>query len=143
MPRPFLILLASLCVIAACSRHPASQPADQAPVTSEQGIGYPSVQAAFTALKSKPGVKIREQQGWTMIEDPYSKTEYDLWSFAPQGYPAYPAAVERIIYRKNDQILIAMKVLCESTKAACDELTQNFEAMNNQIKAELRKRAGN
>jgi hypothetical protein len=140
MRKTAIILLALLFVLAACSKSPTPQASSETS-TDNTGIGYPTVQAALTALKAKPGVKIRDQQGWTMIEDPVSKDAYDLWAFAPQGNPAYPAAVKRTIYKQEGQVFIKMTALCESSKTACDALVSNFKALNDQIKAEIIRRA--
>ena len=65
------------------------------PVTNAaklSGIGYPTVAAALAALHSKPEVIFREEDGWIIAED---RSHYTLWSFAPEGDPAYPSAVKR------------------------------------------------
>jgi hypothetical protein len=142
MRKSLVILIATLCAVGACTKVPSDQPVKSVSVseTTDNGIGYPTVQAALTTLKAKPGVRIRNQRGWTMIEDQESKDAYDVWAFAPQGDPAYPAVVKRVIYKQDGQVFIKMAALCESTQTACDALVGKFKAMNDQIKAEIVRR---
>jgi hypothetical protein len=94
-------------------------------------IVYPSVAAALEDLRSKPNVKFSEQRGWIIANDSSHMT---IWSFAPEGDPAYPSAVKRVLVqvgvasRVNSSI--NMSVLCQSTQSACDTMVADFQAMN-------------
>lgn len=108
-----LCMLVPLLVTAAPAQHPA-QPGT---------IGYPTVSAALKALRNKPSVQIRSEHGWVIAADDESKT---VWSFVPKDDPAYPAVVKRTVVQRNGRIYIVMRVLCEASKSACDQLVQRF-----------------
>jgi hypothetical protein len=100
-------------------------------------IGYPTVEAAMTDLRSKSGVVFTEQQGWTVAEDRAALT---YWSFPPAGNPAYPAAVKRQIVQTSGGVTVEMSVMCGASKAACDDLVRQFQALNARMKASLQSR---
>jgi hypothetical protein len=88
------------------------------------------------ALRAKSGVKVSVQSGWTVIED---QSTLSLWSFAPQGHPAYPAAVHRKVVQDGNGIFIRMNVLCEASKPACDALATEFQKLDGQVRDDLRR----
>jgi hypothetical protein len=98
---------------------------------SASSIGYPSVAAALADLHSKPEVKFSVQNGWTIAED---RSHSSFWSFPPEGDPAYPSAVKRIVLQTGAGINLEMKVLCQSTQAACDKLVADFNALNERMR---------
>ncbi len=135
-------LLFAFLILSAASSAGAELPATgPLPETDHGAIGYKTVQEALNALRAKPGVQIREQQGWVIVSDQESEKSSALWSFSPEGYPAYPAAVKRITFEKNGGVYIEMKVLCQAAKEPCDALVRDFQALNERIKAEIRQRA--
>jgi hypothetical protein len=87
----------------------------------------------FGGLSIKKGLG-SVQGGWTVADDHANNT---LWSFAPEGYPAYPAAVKREIKEAKDAIYIHMHILCEASKAACDKLVVDFQKLNESIRQRL------
>jgi hypothetical protein len=122
--------------VAACTgRVPPSTPSS--PARSDGSIGYASVRDALAALRDKPGAHVGEQDGWTVIEDRESEKSMALWSFAPASDPAYPSAVKRVVFEKDGTVQIDMRVLCESTKQACDELVNDFQALNDRVKQDF------
>jgi len=98
-------------------------------------MGYPTVAEALAALRSKPGVQISQRGGWTIISDPGLST---LWSFTPTGHPAYPSAVKRSVTTRGGATYIDMKVLCEASKAACDQLVVDFQQLNQKMLGNVR-----
>lgn len=111
----------------------ASAPArTPAALTEAEGntIGYASVAAALQALRTKAGVTIRKENGWVIAED---RGEMTVWSFAPNGHPAYPTAVKRSIKTANGKTSIQMAVHCEADKVACDQVVLQFEQMNQHV----------
>jgi hypothetical protein len=121
-------LLGLAAVAAACTgRAPP-------PESNRSGIGYASVAEALAALRAKPGAEVGEQDGWTIIQDAESETSIALWSFAPANDPAHPSAVKRVVSEQDGSVQIEMRVLCEATKAACDQLVRDFQALNDQMK---------
>jgi hypothetical protein len=123
-----------------CPNYPVAEAAASPPPapiaeSSTNEIGYPTVAAALAALRGRKDVQISTQAGWTIISDDATST---LWSFAPEGNPAYPAAVKRHIYQTNQGVMLDMRVHCEASKAACDDLVRSFEALNAQMSAALK-----
>ncbi|HEY5972732.1 MAG TPA: DUF4019 domain-containing protein [Pseudoxanthomonas sp.] len=94
-------------------------------------IGFPTVQAARESLTTRSDVKVRPMQdGWLVVEDP---SENAIWSFAPAGHPAYPAAVKRFTYEKDGSVMLGMSALCQAGKADCDNLIRQFQEMNRKV----------
>jgi hypothetical protein len=118
--------------------HCPNYPADELPPLAEQpgsSVGYPTVVAALRGVRSRPGVEFSSQAGWTVASDNASAT---LWSFAPAGDPAYPAVVKRQIVPEGGGSSLKMDILCESTKAACDNLVREFQKLNEQMLGSLK-----
>jgi hypothetical protein len=95
-------------------------------------IGYPSVADALSALKARSDVKLSVQDGWTVIQDGMT-----LWSFTPADHAAHPSAVKRTLVEQDGGLYVAMNVLCQSTKSACDRLVADFEQLNEQMRASI------
>lgn len=107
-------------------------------LAQDSGIGYASVSAALEALRARKDVSIRVDQGWTVIED---RANASVWSFTPQGHPAYPAAIRRTLVERGGNVAIDMKVLCQAAKDPCDRLVAEFQAMNEKMGPSARKPA--
>jgi hypothetical protein len=90
-------------------------------------IGYSSPDAALSALRLKPGVIVTENDGWTIVED---KSELALWTIAKPGNSAYPTAVKRYVVDINGTMTLQMKVLCDASKEACDNIVRQFIELN-------------
>lgn len=99
--------------------------------SNASSIGYPSVAAALADLHSRAEVKFSIQNGWTIAED---RSHFSFWSFPPEGDPAYPSAVKRIMVQTGAGINLEMRVLCQSTQAACDKLVADFNALNDRMR---------
>ena len=97
------------------------------PEVSKDAIEYPSVAAALQALHARPDVLFSTENGWTIATD---NSHYTIWSFAPRGYPAYPAVVKRFVVAQKVGSKINMDVECEASKEACDDLVRTFARMN-------------
>lgn len=100
-------------------------------------VGYPTVAAALAELRTKSGVEVSVQNGWTIIAD---KSHFTIWSFAPPGYPAYPAVVKRAAVQTAAGVNMQMDVLCEASKSACDQLMLEFQALNQRVQGSLQKK---
>jgi hypothetical protein len=94
-------------------------------------IGYPTVAAALKDLHSKPDVNFSEQNGWVIADD---RSHFTVWTFAPEGDPAYPSVVKRTAVQQGKGISMDMKVRCESTQRACDKLVADFNALNERMR---------
>jgi hypothetical protein len=90
-------------------------------------VGYDTVAEALAAVRSKSGVVFTTENGWLIATD---EAAYTIWSFAPPGYPAYPAVVKRQVIAQGSGSQIKMTVLCEASKEACDDLVRTFANMN-------------
>ncbi len=117
------------------------QMSPKAPLPEANGdtIGYPTVDAALSALHAQPGVVFTVQNGWTIATDDATRT---LWSFPPPGNPAYPSAVKRQIVEENGAVHMLMAVQCQATKEACDDLVRSFEQLNAEMTARIRAQSG-
>jgi len=94
---------------------------------SDRSVGYDTVAQALEALSSDPGVRWTTENSWPIATD---EARLSIWSFAPPGYPAYPAVVLRRVTPRGSGSAIEMSVLCEASKTACDDLVRTFAAMN-------------
>ncbi len=97
---------------------------------AEDEISYPTVAAAFDAVKVLPGIKMSAREGWTIVEDDRNKT---VWSFTPPKHPAHPAAIRRILVTKDGKVGMSLSALCEASKTACDKMMEDFEALNKEV----------
>ena len=128
---PMLVLV--LIGKAAAEDAPRSPSSESIPDAAVNSIGYESPQAALDALKATPGVEIRENQGWTIVNDQANRT---LWSFTPVGHPAHPSAVKRSVLFRDGAMYLDLNVLCLGTKDACDALVRDFQALNERVRRE-------
>ncbi len=103
--------------------------AQQAPLpeTTHSNIEYKSVSEALSELRSKPGVEISVQRNWTIVIEPKLQV---IWSFAPEGHPAYPSVVKRNFVERDGKAVVDMSVKCNATKNACDALVRDFFKLN-------------
>lgn len=112
---------------------PASGPLPEA---SGSTIGYANTAAALVDLRKRSGVEWSQVQGWTVAFEEPTRT---LWSFTPVGHPAHPAVVKRQLVEEDGAVQLQMAVHCEASKAACDALVREFQALNNAVGAAPRK----
>ena len=96
-------------------------------------IGYATIAEALAALKSDPGAGMKLHEGWTIFNQK-GDGKYILWSFTPEGHPAHPSVVRREVVKKEDEILIKMDALCDSSQLYCDMLIEQFKSINERIK---------
>ncbi|WP_024275635.1 hypothetical protein [Hyphomicrobium sp. 802] len=68
-------------------------------------------------------------------DDPKNATV--MYTFTTKKNPAYPAAVCRKIEHKGDNLVIAMKVVCDGNGEACAKLQNDFNVMNAQMQAQV------
>jgi len=107
----------------------------------ESPIGYATVQEAFDALVADPSAVQSEYEGWTSFNQK-ADGKYILWSFTPQDHPVHPTAVRREIVNKDGEVFITMAVLCHSSRFDCDQLIEQFEQINQNLKRKLSADAG-
>jgi hypothetical protein len=79
---------------------------------------------------------LQNRKRWTIATDDASHT---IWVFASEGQPAYPAAIKRqFVGDGHGGTSLNMSVLCEASKADCDNLVRTFEALDARVAAEPR-----
>ena len=130
----FAIVAALVFIIPTCSAQPATEAPEPTIALTEEAastIGYPSVAEALSTLQARKDVNISVEDGWTIITEPGGLT---IWSFSPPAQPAYPAVAKRVLYQEAGAWFIKMDVRCEAEKAACDQLQQDFEALNENMR---------
>jgi hypothetical protein len=98
------------------------------PATAE-GIGYRTVAAALEALQSDPAAKFSKQQGWTVVASSEQGRAVQ-WFFTPQGHPAYPAVVKRVVGERRGVGVIDMTALCQVSQSQCDRLIDDFRQVS-------------
>jgi hypothetical protein len=108
----------------------AQQAAESSP------IGYATIEDAFTALQADPQAVMTEYEGWVIFKQK-SGGVYTLWSFTPEDHPTHPTAIRREIVKRGDEVSIKMDALCHSSKLDCDQLIDEFKAINERIKQNL------
>lgn len=91
------------------------------------GLGFPSVQAAYTALSSLPDVAVSEQDGWVRLESS-DETGFVAWSFLLRGHPASPAVVRRDVVARAGIPTLVTRFVCEGHRAACEALYERLRA---------------
>ncbi len=126
----FVLIVSTYSILAQASQKTTMDGSGQS--ARKSPIGYPSVAAALEALRARSDVKVTEQDGWFIINDPVSTT---LWSFTPMGHPAHPAVIKRSVVEQNGGTYLDMKGLCQAKKEPCDKLMEEFKALNEKMRA--------
>ena len=126
--------LSLILVAATVSAQPAPLPE-----SAHSSIEYESPGAAYRALRADPGVQFRTQDGWVIANDPARST---VWTFSPQGDPAFPAVVKRHVIERDGQLMLNMGVLCGASKAVCDDFVRRFQRLNEDMARSIRQRSG-
>jgi hypothetical protein len=127
-------LFALLFVISNC----ASAQVTPLPEIDRSNIEYESPADALVALRSKPGVEISVQGGWTIAYEPASHV---IWSFTPEKHAAYPSVIKRAIVEKDGSVFINMDVKCKASKEICDELVRDFIQLNENMRSSMQSKA--
>jgi hypothetical protein len=105
-------------------------------VAEPSPIGYASIDEAFTALQADPQAVMTEYEGWTIFNQK-NEGVYTIWSFTSEDHPTHPTVVRREIVKRDGEVSIKMDALCHSSKLDCDQLIDEFNAINERIKQKL------
>lgn len=127
--------LSANCPNFAASQTDAPQVNAPLPEATESTIGYATVAAALEGLHRRKDIEFSTRDGWTVAFDEASSA---VWSFAPPGHPAYPAAVKRQAVEVDGGTSLRMQVLCEADKASCDDLVRSFQDLNTRMEQSLK-----
>ena len=98
----------------------------------------PTVAATLEALRSRASVQISIKEGWTIVSEPETQTQ---WIFTPPGHPAHPAAIKRTFFKHDGGVHIGMSAMCQAEKAACDRLISEFQVLNEKLRESVREYA--
>ncbi|WP_431479197.1 hypothetical protein [Massilia eburnea] len=123
--KKFLAQLTAACIT-------VSALADPLPEIDRSNIEYKSPAEALQTLRSKPGVELSVQGGWTIAYEP---SLHVIWSFAPEQHASYPSVVKRAIVEENGTVFVKMDVKCKASKEACDDLVREFIQLNEAMRA--------
>ena len=101
-------------------------------------IGYPTTDAAFTAIKTRPDVATKDnakpfgwqQRGgnWYVVNE---KPNLE-WAFTQAGHYAHPSVIKRMIdIGSTDHVYVDMAFRCGATnRADCNTLLTEFKEVN-------------
>jgi len=102
------------------------------------GVGFKNVADALAALKTRPGAKVSQRDGWTIITEQGGAI---VWSFTTDTHPAHPAVVRRAIVVGDDGVArIEMASLCQAEKASCDRLMKDFRDLTERSSRAMKER---
>jgi hypothetical protein len=101
-------------------------------------IEYPNQVAAITALQSKPGVKFREENNWTVAADSAANT---FWSISTRGNPAHPSIVKRVLYEQDGTIRLSTRIFCGAQSEACERMVTSFKESSAELVKQAKKGA--
>jgi hypothetical protein len=94
-------------------------------------IGYPSIEAAITALRADPTAQFDVQQGWTVVASREGDNPVQ-WFFTPAGHPAHPAVVKRTAIEAKRTGFIDLAALCYGPESECYRLLDDFRQRSEQ-----------
>ena len=111
-----------------------------APVDDPSATDYPTVATALEALRDDPTATESTQRGWTVF---VRAGGYEIWSFTPADHPAHPSAAKRTMYQSdNGDWHVVTQMLCQSTRASCDALKEEYRQLDEQMKETIRRERG-
>jgi hypothetical protein len=127
--------LAAMLWLAACGTAGTGPDAANADSREANRIEYPTVEAALSAVRARPGIIESQSDGWTVLED---KARRETWLFSPPGHPAHPAVVKRTVVRRVDDTNTRTTALCGGGQAECDRLIADFLAADKKAAEQAR-----
>ena len=111
--------------------------------TEQESLGYkgkkksssenPGALKTLENLRNNPDATFRNNNGWVIINID-NGDEKSIYSFTPESHPAYPAIVKREVIEKDGSIHLEMTAKCGASKKVCDDLIQQFVALNNNVR---------
>jgi hypothetical protein len=116
-----------LWLLIAASAMADGLPQGQLPESTSADVGYKTVADALAALYKLKSASFSTVRGWTIVTD---EPHFTVWSFAPRSDPSYPSVVKRFVTSSGSGSIVTTRILCESDKAACDNLVREFHNMN-------------
>jgi hypothetical protein len=149
----FIFLLATLVALSAISADAATKKKTKKKVKKTTqtatspyviSIGYPSIVAAYNAIKARSDVTPKsnakpfgwQQRGgnWYVANEPsdLKKPANFEWAFTEPGHYAHPSVVKRMIdIGSKDHVYLDMAFRCGAeVRANCDMLSNEFKEVN-------------
>ena len=129
---------------------PSVMPAAAQPVPEgihRPGQGHPNLCDAsaetVAALQAQlaarlPGLAGNER--FVAYEDPQHMR---VWTFTTAAHPAHPAVACRTVTEVNGSVQLGLQLYCHSTRENCDSLYREFEELNERVRRDLERAAGN
>ena len=77
----------------------------------------------------------QRQEPWIIVEVPSKRTLY--YFMGRTDDPSFPSVYIRRPIERNGIVSIETRVICETTKAACDQRLEQFLEMDQQIKRKI------
>jgi hypothetical protein len=125
MRTAYLTIMSAILMATGAAAQPAQAPEARAPAQD-----YPSVAAALDSMRTKSGVKVEIQSGWTIAHDEANMT---VWSFTPPNHPAYPTALRRTVVEQDGGFVVKSDAMCEAAKPACDRLMVEVQELDKRM----------
>src|SRR2546430_16695261 len=104
-----ILALLAMLGLAACGTAGVSADASNPDSSDADRIGYPTVEAALSAVRARSGISESQSGGWIVLED---KARRQTWLFSPSGHPAHPAVVKRTVVRSLGDSRTPTAALC-------------------------------
>jgi len=98
------------------------------PEAAGNPTGFASPEMALQFLRSRHDVTFEKSGDWLVAANAANQA---VWSFPPQGHPAYPSVIKRSVVAGADgQYHIHTAIQCGGTKAVCDQLVLDYRRLN-------------
>lgn len=100
------------------------------------GETYDSVEAAMEIIRNRDDVEFNGSN--TEYVAFASETEQKIWTFTTNKSHAHPAVVCRQVVYADDTVSIRTTALCEAEQADCEWLLGEFEALNEDVRKQMK-----
>jgi hypothetical protein len=111
----FVLQIALILSVGAGTTLRAAEPV----ASGETGIEYSTLEEALKALRAKPGVTFKDQDGWLVAND---SNAIVIWLFTPAGHPAYPSMIKRHIVNGPGGAYMDTAIRCLASQVVCDRI---------------------
>jgi len=122
----YLAVAAGLAAAQLCAALPAAAD-DPATLCGVAGGAPIEVQARVVAAQTP---EVFRDKDFVAYQD---KETFTMWTFTQPGHPAHPTVVCRRPVHNGDSITLEMGIVCKSSEKACQDIRQEFNALNAQM----------
>ena len=116
-------------------------PADPSTITQMCGVTAQSAPAFLEAVRRNP--RFQRQTGTARFELFSSGNQRSQWAATKPGEPAHPSVTCREVTNGDDgqgSLTLMRRMRCDAAPAACAALLQEFEALDEQVRAQIAQR---